>query len=155
MIRLVALMTLALPFIGCRDPKPTRSSALPDNVFEDRPIVIREGQAVILMPESNKSLMIGASVANGRLSISEIDPKGRSFSVTWNDQESWETSVIDSQDDQTTTIIDKNGDGLPNLRAVTADGSLSRFRMEDPRWIELESKSESEQGAGSNGEQAR
>ena len=101
---------------------------------------------MILAPENNKSLIIGASVVDGRLSISEIDPKGRSFSISWIDEESWETSVIDSQDDQTTTTIDKNGDGLPDLRVVMADGALLRSTLDDPRWIELKSKNKSEQG---------
>jgi hypothetical protein len=44
-----------------------------------------------------------------------------------------------------TTVIDKNGDGLPDLRAVMKEGFLSRYSLEDPRWIELESTSNSEQ----------
>ena len=114
--------------------------------MEERPIVIKEGQAVILVPESNKSLMIGASVVDGKLSISEIEPKGRSFSVTWNDPESWETSMTDSEDDQTTTVIDKNGDGVPDIRAVLKKESLSRFVLQDPKWIELESRTNSGPG---------
>jgi hypothetical protein len=88
MTRTAHLLLLTLALVGCRDPKFLRSSALPENVREDRPVVIKEGQAVIFVPESNESLMIGASLVDGKLSISEIDPKGRSFSVTWNDPES-------------------------------------------------------------------
>ena len=140
MIRTAHLLLLALSFAGCREPKPPQSSTLPENVLEDRPIIIKEGQAVILAPESNTSLMIGAAVVDGKLSVSEIAPKGRSFSVTWNDPESWETSTIDVEEDKTTIVIDKNGDGLPDLRAVTKKGSSSRFSLESPRWIEHKSE---------------
>ena len=143
-------LLFAFALAGCRDSKPYRSSALPDNVMEDRPIVLKEGQAVILIPEGNKSVMIGASVVDGKLSISEIDSKGRSFSVSWNDQESWETSVIDSAEDQMTTVIDKNGDGLPDLRVEKKKGSLSRFTLGEPKWIKLESRTKSEQGGPPN-----
>ncbi|MBT7960191.1 MAG: hypothetical protein HN759_12755, partial [Akkermansiaceae bacterium] len=62
--------------------------------MEDRPIILKEGQGVVLVPEGNKSLLVGVSVVDGKLSVSEIDPEGRSFSVTWDDPEIWETSTM-------------------------------------------------------------
>lgn len=141
----VLFLFFALALAGCRDSKTYRPSALPDNVMEDRPIVLKEGQAVILIPEGNKAVMIGASVVDGKLTISEIDSKGRSFSVSWNDQESWLTAVLDSAEDQMTAVIDKNGDGLPDLRVVKKKESLSRFTLEEPKWIEVESRTKTEQ----------
>ncbi|MFT4176188.1 MAG: hypothetical protein QM627_05990 [Luteolibacter sp.] len=132
---LLTLITFALT--GC--DHSTRSPALPDNVQEGRPIVIKEGQAVILVPEGNKSVMIGASVVNGKLSISEVDPKGRSFSITWNSADSWETSVMNSTEEGTTVTIDKDGDGLPDLRTILKEGSASRYQLKEPNWIELQS----------------
>jgi hypothetical protein len=80
--------------------------------------------------------MIGASVVDGKLVIAEIDPKGRSLSVAWKNKDSWTTTVMDSAENQT-TVIDKDGDGIPDIRAVMKEGSLLRFRLEDAKWIEL------------------
>lgn len=130
-----ALLVFAL--VGCDGSKSSKTSTLPENVKDDRPIVIKEGQAIVLTPEGKASILIGASVVDGKLSISEIDAKGKSFSVTWDDENSWTTSTVDSAGDQTTTIIDKNGDGIPDIRAIMKDGSLSRSQLEDPKWSEL------------------
>ena len=81
--------------------------------------------------------MIGVSVIDGNLVFSEIEPKGKSFSVTWINEDSWTTSVMDSAKDRSTTIIDKNGDGIADIRAVKIEESLSRSILEDPKWIEL------------------
>lgn len=136
MIRHTLFILAPFVLLGCDGEDLTRSSALPDNVTEDRPIVIREGQAIVLVPDGDRSIMIGASVVDGKLTISEIDPAGKSLSVTWNDKDTWETSVIDSREDQTTITIDKSGDGLPNLRTVKTADSLLRYRLEEPQWIE-------------------
>lgn len=140
MIRSILPKFIVLALMGCDNSSRPRSPALPDNVLEDRPIVLKEGQAIILVPEGDTSVMIGASVADGKLSISEIEPKGRSFSITWNDADSWETMIIDSTAEQTITTIDKDGDGLPDLRAILKEGSALRFQLEKPKWIELQSK---------------
>lgn len=137
MIYCIYLSILVFAMAGCNRLKSSRSPSLPANVVEDQPIIIKEGQGVILVPEGKRSLMIGASVIDGNLIVSEIEPKGKSFSVTWSDQDSWTTSVLDSAKDISTTIIDKNGDGIPDIRAVKKEGSLLRFRLEDPKWIEL------------------
>jgi hypothetical protein len=147
---LVHTFFLGLLLVGCRDTKSSRSTALPDNVMEDRPIILKEGQGVVLVPEGNKSLLVGVSVVDGKLSVSEIDPEGRSFSVTWDDPEIWETSTMNSAEDKTTTLVDKDGDGMPDLRAVMTKGSLSRFTLEPPKWVEIESKTKSEQDSAPN-----
>jgi len=123
------LLSLALALFGCKGSESVRSSALPENVKEDRPIILKEGQAVVLIPEGDKSVMVGASIVDGKLSISEIEPDGKSFSVTWNDSESWESAVMNSSEGKTTTLIDKDGDGLPDLKAIMTKGSLSRFSL--------------------------
>jgi len=138
MIRHTIPLIATFALFGCNGADKARPSALPDNVMEDRPIVIKEGQAIVIVPDGNRSLMIGASVIDGKLSISEIDPKGRSLSVTWSDEDTWETTVTDSSEDQTTVIIDKNGDGFPNVRAVMSDGVTTRYTPSDPQWTELQ-----------------
>jgi len=142
MLRSIFLTFIAFALTGCDNPFPSRSRspALPDNVREDRPIVLKEGQAVVLVPEGNRSVMIGAAIVDGKLCISEIDPKGKSVSITWNDEDSWETSVTDSTEGQTTITIDNDGDGLPDYRSLLKDGSASRFQLEEPRWIEMKPK---------------
>jgi hypothetical protein len=140
MIRNILSALLALVLTGCDNSSRSRSPVLPNNVLEDRPIILKEGQAIVIVPEDNKSVMIGAAVIDGKLSISEIDPKGKSFSITWKDADLWETSVIDSTEEQTTTTIDMDGDGLPDLRAILKDGTATRFQLAEPKWIELQSK---------------
>jgi hypothetical protein len=110
-------MVVSLTLIGCKG-NDSRSSLLPDNVKEDRPIVIKEGQAIVFRPESNKSLLICAGVVDGKLSVMEINQKGKSFSVTWSDSDSWETTIKNSTNGKTTVIIDKDGDGLPDVRTT-------------------------------------
>lgn len=144
------MFSLALALLGCRDAPSTSSGALPENVKENRPIILKEGQAVTLIPEGDRSLMVGATVIDGKLSISEVDPDGRSISVTWKDSESWKTSVIDSAKGKTTTLIDKDGDGLPDLKAIMAEGFLQRYTLDDPEWNKIESQSKREQADGGN-----
>jgi hypothetical protein len=110
-------MVVSLTLIGCKG-NDSRSSLLPDNVKEDRPIVIKEGQAIVFRPESNKSLLICAGVVDGRLSVMELNQKGKSLSVTWSDSDSWETTIKNSTNGETTVIIDKDGDGLPDVRST-------------------------------------
>ena len=150
MTRLLLISSLALALLGCRDATPTSSGALPENVKEERPIILKEGQAVTLIPEGDRSLMVGATVINGRLSISEVDPDGRSLSVTWKDSESWQTSVIDSAKDKTITLIDKDGDGVPDLKAIMTEGSLQRYTLGDPEWNKIESQTKREQVGAPN-----
>lgn len=141
MNRYSCVVFLALALAGCERPKAPRSAAVPDNVSEDKPIILKEGQAVILVPEGKPSVKIGASVLKGKLVIAEIDPKGKSFFTVWSDEDTWETSVTDSTTaGQTTTVLDKDGDGIPDFRAVVKEGSAARFQMGEPEWIEVKAK---------------
>lgn len=114
-------MVVLLILIGCKG-NDARSSFLPDNVKEDRPIIIKEGQAIVFRPESNQSLLICAGVVDGKLSVMELNQKGKSLSVTWSDSDSWETTIKNSTNGKTTVVIDRDGDGLPDLR-TTDSGS--------------------------------
>jgi len=110
-------MVVSLTLVGCRR-NDSRSSVLPDNVKEDRPIIIKEGQAIVFRPESNQSLLICAGVVDGKLSVMELNQKGKSLSVTWSDSDTWETTIKNSTNGKTTVVIDKDGDGLPDVRAT-------------------------------------
>jgi hypothetical protein len=136
LIRYVYFVFFPIILAGCEKSEPARPPSLPENVMEDRPIIIKEGQALILVPDGKESLMLAVTVSDGDLLISEVDPDGKSLSVTWHDEESWTTSVMDTKEGQTTTVIDKNGDGIPDIRAVLGNGSLSRFRLEEAKWID-------------------
>jgi hypothetical protein len=134
--------TLYLIFAVCacnKEPSP-RPAALPDNVVSDKPIVLKEGQVVILTKEGDRDLMICASVLNGKLSVAEIDPKGRNFEVTWKDPESWETSTEVSDGSIHTFVLDKNGDGYADLRAETTPSGIKRSELKDDKWVELKSE---------------
>jgi hypothetical protein len=131
------IIALSIGFLGCSKSTKSRSDLIPDNISADKPIIIKENQAIIITPENNTKLMIGASVLSGKLSVSEIDTKGKSLSVTWFDEDSWETSVVSVDGDQTSTIIDKNGDGIPDMRVVVRGGTVSRYELQKPQWIEM------------------
>ena len=129
---------------ACDNKSATRSASIPDNVKEDRPIVLKEGQAVVLVPESNKAVMIGAAVMDSRLSIAEIDPDGRNFGVTWNDEESWDTSTTIPNGSDQIVLIDKNGDGIPEKKIDKTGG----YRLKKIEWESTKKKAE----PGTNGE---
>jgi hypothetical protein len=124
---------------SCDRKAPARSAAVPDNVASDKPIVLKEGQAVILMKDGDRDLMVAASVVDGKLSIAEVDPHGRNFGVTWKDSETWETSTMDSKGENNTTVLDKNGDGYADFRAELTPSGLRRFELQGNAWIELKS----------------
>ena len=95
--------------------------------------------------------MIGASVLDGKLTVSEIDPKGRHFGVTWKNSESWDTSTIVSDDTTTTYVLDKNGDGYADYKTKTTPSGLSRYELQGEEWVEVKSKKkDSEQAAPRN-----
>ena len=124
--------------IGCKDKTSLdRSIALPDNMLDDRPIILKEGQAVVLVPEGKSSIMIGATVIDGNLVISEISTGGKSLSVTWKNENSFFTSVTEATETQTTIISDENGDGIPDLRTLRNGRMLQRFRLENPNSLKL------------------
>ena len=140
---LIPALSVTVAVCSCIKKPAARSAALPDNVVSDKPIVLKEGQAVILMKEGDRNLMIGATVADGKLSISEIDPKGRIFGVTWKDSESWETSTEVTDNPIHTFVWDKNGDGYADLRAEITSSGIRRFELKDNTWVELKSKKNS------------
>lgn len=136
---------------ACSEKPAPRSTSLPDNVVSDKPIVLKEGQAVLLMKEGDQDLMIGASVVDGKLSIAEIDPEGRNFGVTWKDSETWETSTIVSDGSTRTTVLDKNGDGYADYKGETTSSGLRRYELQGEEWVEVISKKkDSEQDASGN-----
>ena len=120
---------LVLLCCGCEELAEPRSKALPDNVKADQPIVIREGQAVLLVPDGDESLVIVATVLDGKLNVAELDQEGRNFGVIWNDSDSWMTSVLDSDGDSLTLIVDEDGDGL------RIDESLNRKKLSEKKWL--------------------
>jgi hypothetical protein len=129
---------------GCDHPPSSKSAALPENVKHDRPIVLKEGQAVVIAPEGNKSLLIGASVVNGKLSIAEIDPEGRSFGVAWTNADEWETSTTVKNAMTSTITIDKTMDGVADLQAVMDQNGIHRFTSGEQQWNKLPSDGKEE-----------
>jgi hypothetical protein len=136
---------------ACSKKPAPRSAALPDNVVSDKPIVLKEGQSVILMKEGDRELMIGASVIDGKLSVAEIDPKGRSFGVAWKDTDTWETSTTVTDDINTTFVLDKNGDGYADFRSELTPSGIQRYELQGEAWVELKPKNKkSEQDVHGN-----
>ena len=135
------LPALFLIFVICACSKrpPSRSAALPDNVISDKPIVLKEGQAVILMMEGDRDLMVGASVSDGKLSVAEIDPKSRNFGVAWKDADTWETSTTVTDGSNTTFVFDKNGDGYADFKAEITPTGTRRYELHGEAWIEVKS----------------
>jgi len=101
------LLIATLALAACGKKNPTQLEISSDELATDQRIILKEGHSVILIPENDRDLMIGASLVDGKLSIFEIDEMGKSLSVTWNDEESWTTSVMDFSEDQIISVIDK------------------------------------------------
>jgi len=108
---------------------------------------------VILMKEGDRNLMIGATVLDGKLSVAEINPKGRNFGVTWKDAETWETSTTVSDGPNHTYVLDKNGDGYADFKAETTPSGTHRFELKGDAWVEVKSKKDrSEQDGRGDGD---
>jgi hypothetical protein len=140
---------------ACSKKTPSRSAALPDNVITDKPIVLKEGQAVALMMEGDRNLIVGASVVDGKLSVAEIAPKGRNFGVTWEDSETWNTATNVSDGSSSTYVLDKNGDGYADYKAEITPTGTRRYELQGEAWIEVKSTektSETQQAAPSIGD---
>jgi hypothetical protein len=153
MKNLLTALLLIIAVCACSKKPLPRSAALPDNVVSDKPIVLKEGQSVLLMKEGDRDLMIGASVVDGKLAVTEIDPKERNFGVTWKDSESWATSTIVSDGTNSTYVLDRNGDGYADYRAETSPAGTRRYELQGDAWIEVQStKKTSEEAAPSNGD---
>ena len=149
----IFLPTLFLIFVVCAcSKKPSlRSGALPDNVVTDKPIVLKEGQAVVLMMEGDRNLIVGASVSDGKLSVAEIDPKSRSFGVTWENSERWNTATTVAEGPNQVTVLDRNGDGYADFKAELTPTGTRRSELQGEAWIEVKStKKTSEQDVDGN-----
>lgn len=151
MKNILPAILLIFSVFACTKKTPPRSAALPDNVVSDKPIVLKEGQSVAIMKEGDRHLMIGASVIDGKLTVVEIDPKGRNFGVTWKNSEAWDTSTIVSDGSTTTYVLDKNGDGYADFKAETTPTGSRRYELQGEEWVEVKStKKVSGQAAPSN-----
>lgn len=119
----------------------------------DKPIVLKEGQSVVLMMDGDRDLMVGASVVDGNLSVAEIDPKSRNFGVTWQDSETWNTATMVADGPNQVTVLDRNGDGYADFKAEITPTGTRRYELQGEAWIEVKSsKKNSEQDGSSNGE---
>ncbi len=136
--------------VGACSKKPALgSAALPDNVVSDKPIILKNGQSVILMKEGNQNLMIRASVTDGDLTVAEIDQKDRNFGVTWKNADSWLTSTIVKDGSNITTVWDMNGDGYADFRTYVTPSGIFPYELQGDTWIESKPKNKkSEQGGG-------
>jgi len=139
MKNILPAILLIFSVFACTKKTPPRSAALPDNVVSDKPIVLKEGQSVAIMKEGDRNLMIGASVIDGKLTVVEIDPKGRNFGVTWKNSEAWDTSTIVTDGSTTTYVLDKNGDGYADFKAETTPTGSRRYELQGEEWVEVKS----------------
>ena len=137
MNRFIALSLITFVLASCEDKVLPSSAHLPDNVKEDSPTILKEGEAIVLIPEGDKALMIGATVINGKLAISEIDPEGRSLDITWHDKDSWRAATTIKAEDEIVYLIDNDGDGMPDLKAVMKDGELVRYKLKSVQWEKI------------------
>lgn len=136
---------------ACSKKPSPRSAAHPENVVSDNPIILKEGQAVILMKEGDRALMIGASVVDGKLSVAEIDPMGRSFGVTWKDADTWDTSTTVKDGSNSSFVLDKNGDGYADFKTELTPSGVQRYELQGEAWVELKPKNKkSEQDVHGN-----
>jgi hypothetical protein len=137
------VITLFSIFGLCSCGKKQTTDEAPKSIekeFKLKRIVLKKGQPVILMMDGNSDLKIAAAIVDGRLSIAEIDPKGRNFGVTWEDSERWETSTIISDGSTTRFVLDKDGDGYADFKAETGPSGTRRYKLEGDAWIEVKSK---------------
>ena len=140
MKNLLPALFLIFAVCACGKKQAVRSAALPDNVVSDKPIVLKEGQAVILMKAGDRDLMIGVSIVDGKLCVHEVDLKGHNFGVVWKDSETWETSTTVSDGQNHTIVMDKNMDGFADLKAETTPSGTHRSELKGEAWVELKSK---------------
>jgi hypothetical protein len=140
MTRLLFILISTVALAACGKKQPSQLEIYSDELATDQRIILKEGHSILVMPENNRNLMIAVSVSalDGKLSILEVDDMGKSLSVTWEDGESWTTSVMDFRENQDTSIIDDNGDGLPDLLAERTEDSLLRYKLGTPVWIPIE-----------------
>jgi hypothetical protein len=134
----IYLIISAITICSCGEREQADRSGIPENVVRDGPIILKEGQAFILMIEGDDDLMIGATVTDGKLSIADLDAEGRNFGVTWTDTNTWETSTIIQEEETTLIVMDRNGDGFPDYKAESTSAGLRRYERQDDSWVEIQ-----------------
>lgn len=144
---LLPALFLTFAISACNKKPVPKSAALPENTGSEKLIVLKEGQAVTLMKEGDRELMIAASVVQGKLCVAEVDPRGRSFGVSWKDADTWDTTTTVTDGSNTTMVFDKNGDGYADFRAELTPSGIKRYELQGEAWVQLKPKIE-------NGEQA-
>jgi hypothetical protein len=140
MKRFAILLLVPLGLSSCDRLSRAFASATPANATSEKPIFLKSGQAVLFAPESDHSLLVGASVVDSQLCIAQIDPHRSNFGVNWNKSGSWETSAVLIDGETRTYMIDKDGDGLPELKTVKTPSGMKRYRLVNPQWEEIPSK---------------
>nr|WP_290824181.1 hypothetical protein [Halomonas sp.] len=138
MKRTLLILIASVALTACKKENSSRPEISSDELATDQRIILKEKHSVVLIPDNNRSLMIGVTLLDGKITVAEIPGNGKSLAVTWNNEESWTTSVMDIGEDITVSIIDEDGDGLPDLRAEQTEGSLIRYRFGTPDWIPLQ-----------------
>ena len=88
----------------------------------------------MLIPEHDQDLKIAASVVDGKLTIAEVDFDGRSFGVAWSDSELWETNTVTNSGDYSLTILDRDGDGVPDLKIEIDSEHFERSELHEIEW---------------------
>lgn len=149
----IPALLLVFAVCSCSKKPAARSTTLPGNVVTDKPIVLKEGQAVILMKAGDRDLMIGAGVVDGKLSIQEVDPNGRSFGVAWKDADTWDTSTTVKDGSNSTFVLDKNGDGYADFRTEVTPAGTRRYELRGEEWVEVKSKKSQEGEQDGSGNQ--
>lgn len=148
-----ALLSCLVPFLAltsCEKPVPTRPAELPDNVSSDKPIVMKEGQALVFMKEGNPDLTISVGLVDGRLHIMELDQATPHFEVIWKDTKKWETTTTTKDGETTTLLRDRNMDGIPDLKAVISPTGTKRYDRIGEQWLELKSTRKKDSATESN-----
>jgi|GEM_PF-6252578 len=151
MNNIILVFLLSLTVSSCGKKLSPRSAALPDNVVSDKPIVLKEGQAIVLMKEGDPNLKIGAAVVDGKLSIADLNTKGRNFEVTWKDSKHWETATMVSDGENFACAMNRNMDGFADFKSIRTSDGLHRFELKGGEWVELKpGQKRSEQGVPPN-----
>jgi hypothetical protein len=128
---------LLLAVCSCNSKSIVRPASLPDNVLSDKPIVLKEGQAIVFMKAGDQNLMIAASVLDGQLCVAEVDPKGHNFGITWRDSETWQTSTEISDGQNHKIVMDRDMDGYADFKAEFSPTETHRFELKGQEWMEL------------------
>lgn len=140
MKRCAILLLFPWVFSSCDRVSRAFAPANPANATTGKPVFLKNGQAVLFAPESDHSLLVGASMQDGKLCVAQADPKRSNFGVNWSPSGSWETATERIDGETHTYMIDKDGDGLPEIKAVKTPSGTKRYRLVNPQWEEIPSK---------------